>query len=237
MYLILNVAISAQWGAIPPNPGKPCRGDGADPVVNHICDSFPMFMKIDYVRLYQDVSNTSTMTLGCDPNSHPTRKWIQDHMEDYIDDVNIYREVHGAAPCSRNQDCTIPWSKARRFTTGFCSKRNRCVCSTKYWGGPRCTFQLASTSINPTSYGPSLLVTILFAALAIACMILVHVAHMQYHKSERHTRMLREEKLRTRKPNVNEEVGSTTTVDTPSEPEDDESELSKSGGSYHNFVD
>lgn len=236
MYLILNVAISAQWGTIPPNPGKPCRGDGADPIVNHICDSFPMFMKIDYVRLYQDVSDNSTMTVGCDPNSHPTWQWIQDHMEDYVDDVNVHRDVHGGAPCNKNQDCTIPWSKARRFTTGTCSKRKRCMCSTKYWGGPRCTFQLAAqlTSIDSTSYGPPLLVTIPFAALAIACTIMVHVAHTQYHKSELHTRMQREEKLRSRKTNANEELGSTTTVDTPSEPEYDEIELSKSG-SYHNY--
>uniref|UniRef100_K3X0F8 GH16 domain-containing protein n=1 Tax=Globisporangium ultimum (strain ATCC 200006 / CBS 805.95 / DAOM BR144) TaxID=431595 RepID=K3X0F8_GLOUD len=70
MYMIFNVALSSTWGTKPPNPGKVCRGDGKDPVVNKICDDFPMYMKIDYIRVYQD---TSTMSVGCDPKSHPTK--------------------------------------------------------------------------------------------------------------------------------------------------------------------
>ncbi|KAI9985943.1 hypothetical protein PInf_024734 [Phytophthora infestans] len=51
--------------------------DGADEETNRICDEFPMYMKIDYIRLYQDLSEDlpadSYMQLGCDPKSHPTK--------------------------------------------------------------------------------------------------------------------------------------------------------------------
>ncbi|KAG7397278.1 hypothetical protein PHYBOEH_000972 [Phytophthora boehmeriae] len=82
MYIIFNVAMSSKWGAQPPNPKNPCRGDGKDPIVNRICDSFPMHLKIDYIRVYQDLSNESIMSVGCDPKTHPTRQWIIDHLEE-----------------------------------------------------------------------------------------------------------------------------------------------------------
>ncbi|KAG6603102.1 putative beta-glucan synthesis-associated protein [Phytophthora cinnamomi] len=88
LYLIFNVAMSSKWGAQPPNPKNPCRGDGTDPVANRICDSFPMQLKIDYVRVYQDLSPDSIMSVGCDPKTHPTRQWILDHLDEYEDEEN-----------------------------------------------------------------------------------------------------------------------------------------------------
>ncbi|ETP05193.1 hypothetical protein F441_18162, partial [Phytophthora nicotianae CJ01A1] len=71
MYVIFNVALSSSWGSKPPNAGvSGCYGDGKDKKTNTICDAFPMKMKIDYIRVYQD---TSTMVYGCDPASHPTK--------------------------------------------------------------------------------------------------------------------------------------------------------------------
>uniref|UniRef100_K3X0G6 GH16 domain-containing protein n=1 Tax=Globisporangium ultimum (strain ATCC 200006 / CBS 805.95 / DAOM BR144) TaxID=431595 RepID=K3X0G6_GLOUD len=95
MYMIFNVALASSWGATPPNAGKECRGDGTDPVANKICDSLPMYLKIDYIRVYQDTSDTSTMAVGCDPASHPTKQWILDNIDDYQDDDNLATDVQG----------------------------------------------------------------------------------------------------------------------------------------------
>ncbi|TYZ66552.1 hypothetical protein PybrP1_003979, partial [[Pythium] brassicae (nom. inval.)] len=95
MYMIFNVALSSTWGTTPPNPNKKCRGDGNDPVANKICDSFPMYLKIDYIRVYQDTSAGSKMQVGCDPKSHPTRQWIEDHIESYEDADNKVVDVSG----------------------------------------------------------------------------------------------------------------------------------------------
>ncbi|RLN56528.1 hypothetical protein BBP00_00007979 [Phytophthora kernoviae] len=105
LYIIFNVAMSSKWGAQPPNPKNPCRGDGMDPVANRICDSFPMYLKIDYIRVYQDLSNDSIMSVGCDPKTHPTRQWIIDHLEEYEDDNNQLVVVRGKAFCRSDSDC------------------------------------------------------------------------------------------------------------------------------------
>ncbi|RLN88193.1 hypothetical protein BBJ28_00014566 [Nothophytophthora sp. Chile5] len=57
MYFIFNVALSSSWGSKPPNAGTAgCYGDGTDATINAICDAFPMKMKVDYIRVYQDLS-------------------------------------------------------------------------------------------------------------------------------------------------------------------------------------
>jgi hypothetical protein len=162
MYVILNVALSSSWGAKPPNPGNPCRGDGNDPKVNRICDDFPMYLKIDYIRLYQDMSTEREkddyMQVGCDPKSHPTREWIYRHLEEYEDDVNKVIDVAGKAYCRNDQDCTLGNFSMPKFTTGKCIKK-RCVCRhPQSWGGPRCTTAMsdsvASEVSGVSSYGP-----------------------------------------------------------------------------------
>ncbi|KAJ0397039.1 hypothetical protein ATCC90586_003293 [Pythium insidiosum] len=142
LYVIFNVALSTSWGAVPPNAGKPCRGDGKDPAVNKLCDSFPMYMKIDYIRLYQDVSPGSKMTTTCDPPTHPTRQWIIDHIDEYEDYDNPVIEVRGKAMCRTDDDCTVGDRRFGRVTTGTC-RRGRCECRGSSWTGPRCTSTLA----------------------------------------------------------------------------------------------
>nr|CCA26187.1 betaglucan synthesisassociated protein putative [Albugo laibachii Nc14] len=91
MYIIYNVALSAKWRAAPPNAGVgPCRGNGSNVTVNRICDAFPLYMKIDYIRLYQDTGKNSSMTTECDPSTHPTKKWIDDHIDEYEDSENLW---------------------------------------------------------------------------------------------------------------------------------------------------
>jgi hypothetical protein len=165
MYIIFNVALSSSWGTKPPNPGSECRGDGNDPVANAICDSFPMYMKIDYIRLYQDLGDDldddNYMQVGCDPASHPTKKWIDGHIDEYVDDDNPWKEVSGKAFCSKDNDCTIGGNVGTTaLKTGKCVK-NRCECTySTSWGGPRCTTALSGSTSSSTSslssraYGP-----------------------------------------------------------------------------------
>ncbi|KAG6955837.1 hypothetical protein JG687_00010941 [Phytophthora cactorum] len=107
MYVIFNVALSTSWGTTPPNPGSPCRGDVSNAQHNAICDGFPMYMKIDYIRIYQDLSSSSTMAIGCDPSTHPTKQWIEDHIDEYETTENKWIEVHGGANCESDLDCTV----------------------------------------------------------------------------------------------------------------------------------
>ncbi|KAF1787953.1 Concanavalin A-like lectin/glucanase domain [Phytophthora cactorum] len=163
MYVIFNVALSSSWGATPPNAGSECRGDGADEETNRICDEFPMYMKIDYIRLYQDLGEDlpadSYMQVGCDPKSHPTKEWIEGHIDEFSDDDNPVKTVHGKAFCKTNDDCTIGGSVgSTMLKTGTCVK-SRCVCSSTSWSGPRCTEAQSGTSESSSSlskrvYGP-----------------------------------------------------------------------------------
>ncbi|KAG1705665.1 hypothetical protein DVH05_003366 [Phytophthora capsici] len=178
MYVIFNVALSATWGAKPPNPGMECRGDGTDPEVKRICDDFPMFLKVDYVRLYQDhgddLDADNYMQVGCDPKSHPTKKWIEGHLDEYEDNDNKWEQVAGKAFCNSSDDCTLGGSLGRTaLKTGKCQK-SRCVCtSPSSWGGPRCTTAISSSSssagsyFSRNSYGPPIGLSIAMAAIAV----------------------------------------------------------------------
>uniref|UniRef100_H3GJH2 GH16 domain-containing protein n=1 Tax=Phytophthora ramorum TaxID=164328 RepID=H3GJH2_PHYRM len=176
MSLILNVALSSSWGATPPNAGKECRGDGADDVTNKICDSFPMYLKMDYMRLYQDLGDDldadNYMQVGCDPASHPTKKWIEGHIDEYEDDDNQWKEVSGKAFCSVDDDCTIGGNLGKTaLKTGKCVK-SRCQCTySSSWGGPRCTTAISSSSssgsTSKSSYGPPMGLSIGLAGIIV----------------------------------------------------------------------
>ncbi|ETI53612.1 hypothetical protein F443_03476 [Phytophthora nicotianae P1569] len=187
MYIIFNVAMSSKWGAQPPNPKNPCRGDGLDPVANAICDSFPMHLKIDYIRVYQDLSSGSNMSIGCDPATHPTCQWILDHLDEYEDEENKLVEVHGKAFCRTDADCTVQTAHSRRrnstqtfsdrrstvVLTGRCVNK-RCECSSKSWAGPRC---IVPTKSSAVSFGPPVVLAAcigsLFLVLGIASCVAI----------------------------------------------------------------
>uniref|UniRef100_K3WJE6 GH16 domain-containing protein n=1 Tax=Globisporangium ultimum (strain ATCC 200006 / CBS 805.95 / DAOM BR144) TaxID=431595 RepID=K3WJE6_GLOUD len=172
MYIIFNVALSTSWGSKPPNPGKPCKGDGKNAATNKICDEFPMYMKIDYIRLYQDTSKGSNMTIGCNPATHPTKKWIEGHIEEYQDAKNLIVDVVGGAPCKTDDDCTVSTVAAAAIVTGQC-KRGVCSClSSGAWGGPRCTLAVSDTAAAK-GFGPSIELASIFAAIAVALFLFV----------------------------------------------------------------
>ncbi|KAK1942016.1 hypothetical protein P3T76_006338 [Phytophthora citrophthora] len=70
-HVIFNVALSKSSGSKPPHAtsGGDCYGDGSSSESNAICDSFPMYFKIDYIRA-----------------PHPTKQWIQDSIGSMIGD-------------------------------------------------------------------------------------------------------------------------------------------------------
>ncbi|GMF22778.1 unnamed protein product [Phytophthora fragariaefolia] len=194
LYLIFNVAMSSKWGAQPPNPKSPCRGDGMDPIANRICDSFPMYLKIDYVRVYQDLSPDSIMSVGCDPKSHPTRQWILDHLDDYEDEDNKLVEVAGKAFCRSNEDCTVQTRRRHRSTTlrntrsavvltGRCVNQ-RCECSSGTWTGPRCILPSPASAV---SFSPPLAVSmgvgVILIAVGIASCIAIRVKRKKNDKA------------------------------------------------------
>nr|CCA19015.1 betaglucan synthesisassociated protein putative [Albugo laibachii Nc14] len=149
MYLIMNVAVSSQWESMPPNRFGACRDGSAS--AKNICDGLPLYMKIDYIRLYQDTSKGSTMSTECDPVSHPTKQFISDHISDYETYENPAIVVAGGATCVKNGDCTAAAVGPSAMQTGECVK-NRCSCMyPSAWGGPRCTLVIKSK----TDFGPS----------------------------------------------------------------------------------
>ncbi|KAG7401413.1 hypothetical protein PHYBOEH_001405 [Phytophthora boehmeriae] len=175
MYVIFNVALSSSWGSSPPNAGEgDCYGDGSDEETNAICDSFPMYLKIDYIRLYQDTSDDTDMAIGCDPDTHPTKQWIEDNIDDYIDDDNPLTSVSGMAFCDSNSDCTI---SVTGTVTGTCTD-GRCKCVSASWTGPRCT-ETASDSGSgsdddtSTVYGPPMYGTVAAAIVTVAATVCV----------------------------------------------------------------
>ncbi|KAG6953265.1 hypothetical protein JG688_00012912 [Phytophthora aleatoria] len=185
LYVIFNVALSSSWGATPPNPSQECRGDGKDPTTNAICDSFPMYMKIDYIRLYQDLAGDleadNYMQVGCDPASHPTKEWIEGHIDEYEDDDNKWEEVAGKAFCRTSDDCTIGGTLSKTaLKTGKCVNQ-RCECLYHSWGGPRCTTAISGSSSSETglmsrTFGPPIEAAIAVAIVIIlVTMVMVHM--------------------------------------------------------------
>ena len=87
-YLLLNTAMSSTWGFPAPCPAG-CACDCFDckkeackcAIAEGFCDSLPAHFLIDYVRLYQNEKHS----VGCDPPSHPQPKFIQAHLDRYLD--------------------------------------------------------------------------------------------------------------------------------------------------------
>jgi hypothetical protein len=212
MYVIFNVALSTSWGTKPPNPGQPCQGNGTDERVNRICDSFPMFLKIDYIRIFQDTSSTSKMQIGCDPNSHPTKKWIQGHIEEYENPANKVIEIIGGATCTKDDDCTVDTVAGAHIITGTCKQRH-CDCHVAAWGGPRCTTALTIGGKSIRGFGPPM--DLAFSiGVAIVCTTF-GVIFFTWYKHRREQTALRGPELKKMN-NYNEESGYSYEIDSNS---------------------
>lgn len=149
MYIIFNVALSTKWGTRPPNAyaDEPmCYGADNSDVDNRVCDGFPLYLKIDYIRLWQ----REDMSIGCDPASHPTREYINAHLEQYTDPENPWIPVVGGANCKVDEDCTVDTISGIALKTGEC-RHEKCHCfHPQRFDGPRCT----SIAVNDRQFSP-----------------------------------------------------------------------------------
>lgn len=75
--MILNLAMSDSFQTVRPSPLFAPRMSLKPDVTQIEFDAlqFPSKMRIDYVRVYQREGQTK---LGCDPEDHPTAKYISE---------------------------------------------------------------------------------------------------------------------------------------------------------------
>mmetsp|Transcript_31418 Transcript_31418/g.34785 ORF Transcript_31418/g.34785 Transcript_31418/m.34785 type:complete len:647 (+) Transcript_31418:99-2039(+) len=162
MYLILNTAISKQWGFPKKCPlNCPCK--------NYNCNSkmwaetcgfaegFCEMMKkdtpeykINWVRVYQDPNNEKHK-VGCSTPERPTRKYIKAHEKAYkkVDDAHPLKALQrGRGLCdslAKNPNLKTGCGGAER---GNCSPAGVCECHPG-WTGPHC---LVHEGYDPVNY-------------------------------------------------------------------------------------
>ncbi|OWZ17831.1 LOW QUALITY PROTEIN: hypothetical protein PHMEG_0008170 [Phytophthora megakarya] len=142
-----------------------------------------MYLKIDYICVYQDTSSNTDTAIGCDPSSHPKKTWIEDNIDDYTNTDNPYTAVSGKPSATRT---TTALDHTDSVVTGTCSSSERCGVfvglvdrssihgSRQHhsWTGPRCT-EVASTSDDDTLFGPPLFVSIAAAIVTVAVAVIL----------------------------------------------------------------
>eukprot|EP01032_Pedospumella_encystans_P010007 gene10007-11731_t len=141
-YVILNTAISTSWGFPNLPPGcageYDCKTDSGKCGFNPgFCKSLPAEFLIGHVRVYQN-KNDPNMTVGCNPRSHPTKRYIAAHPEKFalpgaakpLKDVKA-----GGGKCETAKDCN-GGSGASKGTQGCCEGK-KCHCAGDFTG-PNC---------------------------------------------------------------------------------------------------
>jgi len=93
MYLMMNLFISSKFQG--------------DPDFGKL--TFPNHMRVDYVRVWQ---RENAIDVGCDPSSHPTAKYIQDHLGAYTNPNYTTWEQAG-----------FEWPRNSRMTGGCSTER------------------------------------------------------------------------------------------------------------------
>ncbi|CAB1112410.1 unnamed protein product [Ectocarpus sp. CCAP 1310/34] len=134
-YVILNTAVSSSWGFPDPCPsGCDCACyDCKDPachcaIPSGFCNMLPSYFMIDHVRVYQN-KNDSSMSIGCDIPSHPSKLFIEAHRYRYMrsgDKKPLKDLMVGGGKCNDETGChrgKCHWGK--------------CKCE-EGWVGPLC---------------------------------------------------------------------------------------------------
>jgi beta-glucan synthesis-associated protein KRE6 len=138
MYLIMNTAVSKNWGFPAPCPdGCTCDCFECDnplcecAIPSGYCNNLPANFEIDYVRVYQAANDTNHI-LGCSPVDRPTEIFIEGHLKRYMAEGQtrpLQPVVSGGGACSSNLHCGGQ-------TNGVCASGN-CACNNA-WTGPHC---------------------------------------------------------------------------------------------------
>ena len=136
MYILLNTAISDQWGFPMPCPefcncecfecGNPDCSCG---LPRNFCKNLPAHFEIDYVRVYQDENNPKHET-GCSTKNRPTAKFIEGHKKRYTVEGRsepLLPIQRGGGSCVTDDDCGFN-------EQGYCSAMMSCACEENYTG-------------------------------------------------------------------------------------------------------
>ena len=161
-YIILNTAVSKQWGFPPTCPANcPCKtydcnskrwqdvcgfSEGfCSMLKNKTADTgtaAPPAYKIDWIRAYQDSGNPQ-QKVGCSTPERPTRKFIKAFSSKYKqehDETPLRGIPVGLGPCSSTDDCG-------GTTRGRCTGGHVCECHAG-WTGPHCRASVAYNDIE-----------------------------------------------------------------------------------------
>jgi len=155
--IILNTAISSQWGFPGECPANcPCKKydcnskDWTDVCgfSEGFCDMMkkkggPQY-KIDWVRVYQDPSKPE-QKVGCSTPERPTRQYIEAHPNLYKmpeDEVPLKHIQRGQGSCTRGESDACGGSEH-----GTCTAANVCQCK-EGWTGPGCLAHAGHDAID-----------------------------------------------------------------------------------------
>ncbi|GKY98701.1 hypothetical protein MPSEU_000826400 [Mayamaea pseudoterrestris] len=150
-YIILNTAISKQWG-FPREcpPSCPCKKYDCNSHAwqdtcgfsEGFCDMIkqkePPKYKIDWIRVYQD-PNMPEQKVGCSTPERPTRQYIEAHAHLYKQesDARPLKDIQrGLGACVHEAVGVNPESCGGE-DRGRCTKGNVCECNDG-WTGPHC---------------------------------------------------------------------------------------------------
>jgi len=167
MYILLNTAVSSQWGFPTKCPGDcPCSDyDCNSKNYGDICGFSPGFCdmmtkgkeppkyKIDWVRVYQDPTKEE-QKVGCSTPERPTRRYIEANEKLYKTD----QDEHPLKPIQVGQGTCDPTLGTVDSPAQYCGGEERGRCTTglvceckKGWVGPHC---LAAEGYNAIDWDP-----------------------------------------------------------------------------------
>eukprot|EP00565_Helicotheca_tamesis_P009340 CAMPEP_0185734316 /NCGR_PEP_ID=MMETSP1171-20130828/22123_1 /TAXON_ID=374046 /ORGANISM="Helicotheca tamensis, Strain CCMP826" /LENGTH=636 /DNA_ID=CAMNT_0028404277 /DNA_START=32 /DNA_END=1942 /DNA_ORIENTATION=- len=162
MYILMNTAISTQWGFPMDCPNDcPCKTYDCSSYnwqktcgfSGGFCDMMrnktePVEYKVNWVRVYQD-PNDEKQKVGCSTPERPTRKFIEGHKELYMraeDTEPLQKIARGGGSCKDSaigQTAESCGGEGR----GTCKKSGHCECKDG-WVGPHCLVPDGSDPID-----------------------------------------------------------------------------------------
>lgn len=159
MYVILNTAVSSQWGFPAKCPADcPCDTYNCHGGYTEQCGfssgfcammSEPPEFRINYLRVYQDKEDEK-QKVGCSTAERPTKKFIEAHKQKYMQagDFRPLKPIRkGGGRCSLTASTNKTNAQSCGGTShGTCSSGSKlpiCVCNSN-WTGPHC--------MNPTGF-------------------------------------------------------------------------------------
>jgi len=149
MYILLNTAISSNWGfpaPCPPGCACDCYECGNEKCdcarTPGFCETLPAHYLVDWIRVYQEKDDPKMWT-GCSSPDFPSQRYIDGHKHIYTliggSKEPLQKVVEGGGDCSSDEDCGtgLCERKSERQWWGGHQHFNACACS-HGWVGPMC---------------------------------------------------------------------------------------------------